>query len=109
MKTSELVFIGIRGSVVALIRATGEQVWAVPLKGMNFVNVIVEDDRVLASCHGEIYCLDSLTGNVLWHNRLKGHGIGLATIATENNPGSRQSAVLAEKRHRDQQAAASAA
>jgi len=50
--------------------------------------------------------LDSLTGDVLWHNRLKGHGIGLATIATENNPGSRQSAVLAEKRHRDQQAAA---
>ena len=109
MKTSDLVFIGIKGSVVALNRTTGEQVWATHLKGMNFVNVIVEDDRVLASCQGEIYCLDSLTGNALWHNQLKGHGIGLATIATENNPGNAQSALVAEKRNRDQQAAASAA
>jgi outer membrane protein assembly factor BamB len=107
MKTLDLVFIGIKGSVVALNRTTGEQVWATHLKGMNFVNVIVEDDRVLAGCHGEIYCLDSLTGDALWHNRLKGHGIGLATIATENNPGNGQSAAMAEKRHQDQQAAAS--
>src|SRR6266567_2047654 len=106
MKTSELVLIGIRGSVVALNRATGEEVWVTRLKGINFVNVIVEDDRVLATCYGEIYCLDALTGEVLWHNRLRGYGIGLATIATENNPGNGQKVLLAEKRHRDQQAAA---
>jgi outer membrane protein assembly factor BamB len=32
MKTSDLVFIGIKGSVVALNRATGGQVWATNLK-----------------------------------------------------------------------------
>ena len=32
MKTSDLVFIGIKGSVIALDRATGQQVWATHLK-----------------------------------------------------------------------------
>ena len=58
MKTSELAFIGIKGSVVALIRATGEQVWATHLKGSYFVNVVVQDGTVLASCYGGIFCLD---------------------------------------------------
>ena len=108
MKTSDLIFIGIRGSVVALDRATGRQVWATHLKGWSFVNVVVEAGRVLASCYGEIFCLDPLTGNALWHNSLKGFGTGLATIATENNPGSRNAPAIAEKRRRDEQAAAAA-
>jgi outer membrane protein assembly factor BamB len=43
MKTSELVFIGIKGSVVALDRATGQQVWATRLKGSDFVKMILQD------------------------------------------------------------------
>lgn len=108
MKTSDLIFIGIRGSVVALNRSTGEQVWATHLKGFSFVNVVVQDEAVLASCYGEIFCLDPLTGNALWHNPLKGFGRGLTTIATERNPGSGNTSVFAEKRRRDEQAAASA-
>ena len=102
------MFIGIRGSVVALNRATGEQVWATHLKGWSFVNVVVEDQRVYASCYGEIFCLDPLTGNALWHNSLKGFGTGLVTIATEDNPGGGNAPVIAERRRRDEQAAASA-
>jgi outer membrane protein assembly factor BamB len=109
MKTSDLVFIGIKGSVLALDRGTGRQVWATPLKGADFVNVLLEDGAVLASCCGEIFCLDPLTGNTLWHNPLKGFGRGLATIATEHNPGTGNAAVLAEKRRRDEAAAASSA
>ena len=108
MKTSDLMFIGIRGSVVALDRATGQQVWATHLKGWSFVNVVVEDGSVLASCYGEIFCLDPLTGNALWHNSLKGFGTGLATIATEDSPGIPNAPVMAERRRRDEQAAASA-
>jgi len=107
MKTAQLVFIGIKGSVVALDRATGQQVWATHLKGSDFVNVVVQDGAVLASCYGEIFCLDPLTGVGMWNNPLKGFGRGLATIATESNPGS-GNAVLVEKRRRDQAAAASA-
>lgn len=53
MKTSDLLFIGIKGSVVALNRATALQVWATHLKGSDFVNVIVQDGTILASCCGE--------------------------------------------------------
>ena len=106
MKTSDLVFIGIKGSVVALNHFTGQQAWATHLKGSDFVNVVLLDGAVLASCYGEIFCLDPLTGNALWHNPLKGFGMGLATIATEHNPGDGNAPVLAEKRRRDAQAAA---
>jgi hypothetical protein len=109
MKTSDLVFVGIKGSVVALNRATGEQVWTTYLKGSDFVNVVLEKEVVLASCYGEIFCLDPLTGNGLWDNPLKGFGRGLATIATEHTLGSNMATVLAEKRRRDEEAAASAA
>jgi outer membrane protein assembly factor BamB len=107
MKTSGLVFIGIKGSVVALNRATGQQVWATKLKGSDFVNVVLQDGAVLASCRGEIFCLDPRTGIRMWHNSLKGFGIGLATIATESNPGDGNAPLLAEKRRRDDEAAAS--
>lgn len=108
MKTSDLVFIGIKGSVVALNRATGEQVWATHLKGSDFVNLVVQNETVFASCYGEIFRLDALTGTGLWHNPLKGFGTGLATIVTERNLGSGNTPVLADKRRRDQQAAAAA-
>ena len=109
MKTAHLIFIGIQGSVVALNRATGQQAWATHLKGSDFVNVILQDGAVLASCYGEIYCLDPLTGAGVWHNPLRGFGRGLATIATEHNPGDGNALVLAEKRRRDDAAAASSA
>ena len=43
MKISGLAFIGIKGSVVALNRFTGQQVWTTYLKGSDFVNVVVQD------------------------------------------------------------------
>jgi outer membrane protein assembly factor BamB len=109
MKTTDLVFIGIKGSVVALNRETGQQVWSKALKGSQFVNVVLERGVILASCQGEIFCLDPLTGNRLWHNPLRGYGMGLATIATENTTGNANALVQAEKRRRDDEAASSAA
>jgi outer membrane protein assembly factor BamB len=106
MKTSELVFVGIGRSVVALNRATGEKVWATRLKGYDFVNVVLDGGRLFATCCGEISSLDPVTGSVLWHNPLKGFGTGLATIATEQAIGSGLTAVLAEKQRQDQAAAA---
>ena len=81
MKPEDLVFIGIKGSVVALHSATGQQAWAAHLKGSDAVNVVIGPESILASCQGEIFCLDPRTGNTLWHNQLKGFGIWPATIA----------------------------
>jgi len=109
MKTLELVFVGIKGSVVALNRETGEQVWVARLLSTDFVNVVVEDERIFATTNGEIWCLDPVTGDVLWHNRLKGYGTGLATIAISKSIGGGATAVMAEKRRRDEESAAAAA
>ena len=108
MKTSEMVYIGIRGSVVALNRATGTQVWATKLKGTDFVNVVVDGEIVIASTYGAIFCLDGLTGKLLWQNPLRGFGIGLSAIATAQNT---EGGILpiVEKRRRDQQSAAAGA
>ena len=109
MIISDLVYVGIKGSVIALSRATGEQVWATHLKGSDFVNVVVQNEVVLASCYGEVFCLNPLTGSGLWHNPLKGFGFGLATIASAEAPEIPNTLALAEKRRRDEQAAAAAA
>ena len=107
MKSSELIFIGIKGSVIALNRANGEEKWVRRLKGYDFVNIVLENNRILATTYGEIFCLDAVTGDTLWHNRLKGYGIGLATIATSNGSGT--APILAEKRRQDEAASAAAA
>jgi outer membrane protein assembly factor BamB len=109
MKISELVFVGIGRSVVALNRETGEKVWATRIKGYDFVNVVLDGDRLYATCNGEIYCMDPVTGDGLWHNPLKGFGTGLASIATERAPGGGLTAALAEKHNQDQTAASAVA
>jgi outer membrane protein assembly factor BamB len=109
MKTSELIFIGIKGSVVALDRATGKQVWATHLKGSDFVNVILDQDQVVATCYGEVFCLDPYTGDSLWHNPLKGFGTGLATMGGGSQQSALQTPLLSEKRRREEAAAAAGA
>ena len=75
----------------------------------DFVNVVLDSGKLFATSAGEISCLDPLTGDVLWHNPLKGFGIGLATIASETGAGSGPTAVLAENQRRGQAATSTAA
>src|SRR5262245_44333443 len=64
--TRELVYIGIKGHVLALDRGTGEEVWRAHLKGSGFVNVTLERGVVLAGTHGVAFALDPVTGRTLW-------------------------------------------
>ena len=107
MAVSELLFVGIKGSVVALDRATGTQVWATRLKGTDFVNVVLSGGELYAASRGELFCLDQSTGCIRWRNPLKGLGYGLATIAVPG--GSDNQAVVVQKHKRDREAAAAAA
>ena len=102
MAHSDLLFIGIAGTVLALDRATGQEVWQSSLKGEDFVNVAVQDGAVYATAKGELFCLDPATGNIRWQNQLKGFGRGLVTIATL---GGQQAVVMSEKKRRDDEAA----
>ena len=103
MTQSSAVFIGVNGTVLAIDRATGQEVWRVALKGSDFVNVALQDGDLFAATHGELFCLDVATGHIRWHNPLKGLGWGLVTIA-----GNEQSVILRAKQQEEEAAAAGA-
>ena len=101
---SKSVFVGIRGSVFALNRATGTEVWRTALKGGDFVNLVLDEGDLFATTKGEIFCLDAASGRIRWNNPMKGMGLGLATIADSNT-----SSFTAMAQYRRQQEAAAAA
>lgn len=87
---SGLVYIGIKTSVLALDRKTGEVRWTVKLpvkfaggSVSGLANVYCDGDALFASTAGEIFCLDPRTGAIVWHNPLKKMGTGFVSIATE--------------------------
>jgi len=96
--------IGIKGTVLAIDRDTGETIWSTKLKGSDFVNVSLEDGDVVASSRGQLYRLDASTGEIRWCNDLPGLGWGIVAIA-----GASQAAAVAEKQRQDAQRAAAAA
>ena len=100
-RTDSLMYLGVKGSVVALDRRTGVEAWRTELKGSDFVNVVLDDSALYATARGEVYCLDPLTGRIRWNNPLKGMGWGLITIAGES--------IVPMAQHRAAQAAAAAA
>jgi outer membrane protein assembly factor BamB len=108
MAQAELVYLGIKGCVIALNSASGQQVWSQRLKGMDFVNVAFDGRNVFAATHGEIFCLDPETGFVRWNNPLKGYGWGMVTMAGKGIAENGQ-AVLAQKRRCNEQSSAAAA
>ena len=107
MAQPDLIFIGIRGSVLALDKLSGRRVWETKLKGSSFVTLLVEDNCVLAGAQGELFCLAANNGNILWQDGLKVYGFGLISIATAN--GSSDMAAIAAEHNRQQQASTSAA
>lgn len=96
------IYLGVKGAVIALNRATGEEIWRTPLKGGDFVNVVLDGNQLYATTKGEIFCLDAATGEPRWHNKMSGMGLGLVSIAT---PTGSQVLTAQEKRQRDQAAA----
>ena len=102
--SSSAIFIGIKGCVVALNKTTGQEVWRAKLTGSDFVNVVVEEGYIYAATGGEIFCLSPTSGEIRWHNLLKGLGRGLVTFGLAGS----QDAALAEKWKRDKAAAAAA-
>ncbi len=107
MTSASIVYAGVRGTVVALDRATGMEIWRAELKGTEFVNLLVTENDIFATTKGELFCLDQGTGQIKWHNPLKGLGWGLVSIALPGIPTSL--APAEEKRRQDQRAAATAA
>jgi outer membrane protein assembly factor BamB len=102
MAQSSTLYIGIKGTVLAIDRATGQEIWRTKLNGWEFVNVVLEGGAIYAATSGELYCLDPVTGDLRWHNPLKGLGMGVVAIAMNQQ----SVALLAHKQQEDDAAAA---
>jgi outer membrane protein assembly factor BamB len=77
------VFVGLRSHVIAINCDSGEQRWNVELGsvlGGSTVHLAMIGGALIASVHGEVHRIDPMTGEVDWHNPLKGKGYGLASI-----------------------------
>jgi outer membrane protein assembly factor BamB len=98
------LYVGARGNVIAVDRATGDTLWTTELKGGEFVDVMVVDGDLYAASKGRLYRLDPTSGDILWRNDLPGMGWGIVSIA-----GSQSAVAAAEKARRDQASAAAAA
>jgi len=101
----DVIFIGVKGTILALKRSTGVELWRITLKGTDFVNLILDRENLYATTRGEIYCFDPATGICRWHNRLSGLGYGIVCIATASG----SQILSAEKTRRDQASRAAAA
>ena len=64
------IYLGIGGTVIALDRATGDELWRTWLKGADqLVNVVVNGRQIYATTNGKLFCLDASNGELIWYNR----------------------------------------
>jgi outer membrane protein assembly factor BamB len=87
MTIDQLIFVGLRGYVLALDRDTGEVVWSNDKLKSGYTTLLLDGDRLIASTNGYMYCLDPLTGDVLWQNPLRGYGTGVTDLASARGRG----------------------
>jgi outer membrane protein assembly factor BamB len=89
MTIDRLIFVGLRGYVLALERDTGEIVWCNDKLKSGFTTLLLDGDRLIVSTNGYMYCLDPLSGDILWHNPLRGYGTGVTDLASVRGRGPR--------------------
>src|SRR2546427_10792557 len=109
MKISDLIFVGLRGYALALHRDTGDVVWSNNKMKSGYVSLLLDGDRLIASTNGYMYCLDPLTGEILWHNPLTGYGTGPTSLISVRGQASATliQQAASEIASREQQAAIS--
>lgn len=79
------LYLGIRGSVLAVNKKTGDIVWNTKLRGHDYVMLVVEGDVIFAYSGGYLFCVDKQSGHIHWENGLKGMGFGMGTIAIQGS------------------------
>jgi outer membrane protein assembly factor BamB len=104
-----MVFVGIKGTAIALEAATGTIIWETHLEGSGFVHLVLDGENLYATTQGEVFCLNPLTGDPRWHNRLKGYGLGLASLVTSQSVNTAGALLMAEEALRAEQAASASA
>ena len=78
----EKLYIGIKGHVLCLDKATGNVQWEQKLRSGDLTNVIQDGNHIFAYVSGHLFCLDAATGNIKWKNELSGMGYGACIFAS---------------------------
>ena len=107
-KIEDIVFTGFNKQVIALNRYTGVKIWSWKSpKGSGFPSILVDGDRLIVSVQGYTYCLEPITGALVWENELKGFGTGIPSLASVRGSSSLQGAAAATAAAQQAAAAAS--
>jgi outer membrane protein assembly factor BamB len=77
----QLVFVGLNGYAVALDRDTGEIVWSLNDLPYGYITLLLDGDRLIVSTSGSIFCLDPVTGRLLWNNPVSGNGAPTSLVS----------------------------
>jgi outer membrane protein assembly factor BamB len=101
-----VLYVGASKYVAAIDVLTGLELWRTKLpQGSGTVCVLYAHGCVFASVTGHLYRLAPEDGRVLWHNGLRGMGLGLVTMAAEGLD-TQQAAMGFELQQQQAQAAA---
>jgi outer membrane protein assembly factor BamB len=104
----DIVYVGFNRRVIALDRYTGEKIWDWKSpKGSGFPSILVDGDRLIVSVEGYTYCLEPITGALVWENELKGYGTGIPSLASARGSTSLQGGAAATAAAQQAAAAAS--
>jgi outer membrane protein assembly factor BamB len=76
-RSTDTLYIGIGGHLVAIAASSGEELWRCKLKGSSYVTISVRPNAVYAGAAGELFCVDPSSGEIRWQNRLTGLGRGV--------------------------------
>ena len=100
------VYLGMKGSVMAIDRKNGSIVWETKLSGSGMVNVVWDDGLLLAHTRGELYAVVPENGRIAWKNDLPGKGYGMGTFASPTLSSGDQQAMVMEIIQAQQRSAA---
>jgi outer membrane protein assembly factor BamB len=115
MNTLDILFVGLKGHVVAFNKRDGTQLWKTELRrgllvgGDSFVTVLAESERVYAHSLGQLFCLDAGTGEMLWTNELAGLGYDVSVLAVVGMSSPSLATPVEQRRKRASDSGAAAA
>jgi outer membrane protein assembly factor BamB len=103
----DLIFVGRGGWALAVHRETGQIVWSNDQMKSGYTTLLLDGDRLIVSTNGYLYCLDPLSGRILWQNPLTGYRVGVTTLASVRggSPADGAAAEMAADTDERQQAA----
>jgi outer membrane protein assembly factor BamB len=110
MNSEDILLLGLKSSVTAVSKLTGDIVWKTELSsglGSGFVTLLCDGLQVFACCGGQLYGLDLNTGRILWTNGLEGYGYGLASLCLTDGQCAPPPAIIAQHQANQQSSSSS--